>query len=124
MCLHTTKCVLILQMLNALAFDSPVHVALWSWLCASGMLQSYIDRRVLKKKKDYLTKKNLLCICAHTTKYVIPHTTVYVRSYMLLLLLLLYVSSCYYYVLAYVTKYARASGAEQELVHLRRLPAD
>jgi ubiquitin-protein ligase E3 B len=31
------------QMLNALAFDSPVHVCLWAWLKKSGCLQKYID---------------------------------------------------------------------------------
>jgi hypothetical protein len=31
------------QMLNALAFDSPVHVCLWAWLKKSGYLQKYID---------------------------------------------------------------------------------
>jgi hypothetical protein len=56
-------------MLNALAFDSafdsPVHVALWSWLSASGMLQSYVDRRVLKKK-NYLTKKKpTIYLCSY-----------------------------------------------------------
>ena len=30
-------------MLNALAFDSPVHVCLWAWLRKSGYLQKYID---------------------------------------------------------------------------------
>ena len=32
-----------IQMLNAMSFDSPVHVALWAWLRASGLLQDYID---------------------------------------------------------------------------------
>ena len=31
------------QMLNALAFDSPVHACLWAWLRKSGYLQRYID---------------------------------------------------------------------------------
>jgi hypothetical protein len=88
--LQTTKCALILQMLNALAFDSPVHVALWSWLCASGMLQSYVERRVLKKK-NYFTKKGLLFMCAHTIICVFPHTFIYVRSYFCMCVLILYV---------------------------------
>jgi len=32
-----------IQMLNAMSFDSPVHVALWAWLRASGLLQEYVD---------------------------------------------------------------------------------
>jgi hypothetical protein len=31
------------QTLNALAFDSPVHVCLWAWIKKSGCLQKYID---------------------------------------------------------------------------------
>ncbi|EKX32005.1 hypothetical protein GUITHDRAFT_121824 [Guillardia theta CCMP2712] len=31
------------QVLNAISFDSPVHVSLWSWLRCSNLLQGYID---------------------------------------------------------------------------------
>jgi len=32
-----------IQMLNAMSFESPVHVALWAWLRATALLQAYID---------------------------------------------------------------------------------
>ena len=30
-------------MLNGMSFDSPVHVALWAWLRATGLLQEFVD---------------------------------------------------------------------------------